>query len=71
MPTQVGSGLTRKHYARLERPNRDKHSSLFDPFVKYDSKKLLTLALGHKLWRQLTKNDEDNIFYFWDEKKKD
>ncbi len=47
MPTQVSSGLARKHYIRLERPNRDKHSSLFDSFVKYDGKKLLTLALGH------------------------
>jgi hypothetical protein len=38
--TRVSSDLTCKHYARLERLARDKNSSLFRSFVKYDCKKL-------------------------------
>jgi hypothetical protein len=36
--TQVGSGLTRKHYTRMERLASNKQSSLFRKFVNYDNK---------------------------------
>jgi hypothetical protein len=36
----VGSGLTGKHYARLERVARDKNSSLLKQFVNHDKKVL-------------------------------
>ncbi len=34
----VGSGLIRKHYARLERLAKDKHPGLFQLFVNYGRK---------------------------------
>ncbi len=34
--TRLGSGLTRKHFTRLERLVRDKHSSFFGTFIIYD-----------------------------------
>ncbi len=40
--TRVGSGLTRKQWARLERPFRDKHFSL----LRTDIKSLGTLVPG-------------------------
>jgi hypothetical protein len=37
--TRVGSGLTRKHYAKLESVARDKHSSLLQKSVNYGRNK--------------------------------
>jgi hypothetical protein len=37
--TWVGSGLAHKHYSRLERLARDKHSSLLRKSVHYGGKK--------------------------------
>jgi hypothetical protein len=37
--TQVGSGLTHKHYTRLELLTRDKHTFLLLSFVNYGHKK--------------------------------
>ncbi len=51
--TRVGSGLTCKHYARLERLARDKNSSLFRSFVKYDCKKLYKVFSLMKLFTSL------------------
>jgi hypothetical protein len=36
---RVGCILTRKHYTRLERPAREKHSSLFCPIRKVQGEK--------------------------------
>jgi hypothetical protein len=44
--TRVGSGLKQKHYNRLERLVRDKHSSLFLPFVIYKEKRVVNTAPG-------------------------
>jgi hypothetical protein len=33
--SKVSSGLTHKHYTRLERVAKDKYSSLLGPFVSY------------------------------------
>ncbi len=38
--TQVSSGFTHKHYDKLEKLSRDKHSSLFTEFVNNGCKKL-------------------------------
>ncbi len=35
----LAPGLIHKHYTRLERPARDKHSSLVQTFVNYGRKK--------------------------------
>jgi hypothetical protein len=35
---KVGSGITAKHYTKLERPFTDKHSSLFLTLVNYSRK---------------------------------
>jgi hypothetical protein len=40
--TWIGSGLTRKHYTRLERLAWEKHSSLLDPYVSYGEKSFVT-----------------------------
>ncbi len=40
---QVGSGLTGKHYTRLERLAIDKNTSLLRTFINYGRKKLYTL----------------------------
>jgi hypothetical protein len=37
--SRVFSGLTRKHYTKLERLARDKHSSLLRKYVNYGNKK--------------------------------
>jgi hypothetical protein len=42
--TRVGSGLTCKHYTRLERLARDKHSSLLQKFVTYGRKKFYNIV---------------------------
>jgi hypothetical protein len=39
--TLIGFLLIRKHYKQLERPARDKHSSLFGPFESYEEKKVI------------------------------
>jgi len=39
--TQVGFGLTRKQYTRLERLDRDQHCNLLQKFVNYSRKKVL------------------------------
>ncbi len=44
--TQVGSGLTRKHKTRLERPAKEKHSCSFGPFISYKEIEFLKLAPG-------------------------
>ncbi len=44
--TRVGSGLNQKHYTRLERLNRDKHSSLLRTLVNYGRKSCITLGSG-------------------------
>ncbi len=41
--TQVGSGLTCKHYTRLEKFASDKHSSLLRKFVNYGRKKFYNI----------------------------
>jgi hypothetical protein len=38
--TRAGSDLTSKHWTRLERLAREKHSSLLSPFVNYGQKVL-------------------------------
>ncbi len=43
--TRVGSGLTHKHWTRLERLFRDEHSSSLITFVNYGRKFFITL--GH------------------------
>jgi len=47
--TWVGSGLTRKHYTRLERLVREKHSSFLQKSVNYASKKFYRIGP----WSQL------------------
>ncbi len=42
--TQIGCGLTWKHYTRLEKFAEDKHSGLLQKFVKYDCKCFITMA---------------------------
>jgi hypothetical protein len=37
--TRVDCGLNHKHYTMLERLAKDKHSSLFGPFVSWEEKK--------------------------------
>ncbi len=37
-------GLTHKHYTRLERLNRNKHSSLLRTFVNYGRKKFYNIG---------------------------
>ncbi len=41
---QIGYGLTHKHWTKLERPGRDKHSSLFRNSVNYSRKKLYKIG---------------------------
>jgi len=38
--------LTHQHETKLERPARDKHSSLLDTFVNYRCKRFMTLGPG-------------------------
>ncbi len=54
--TQVGSGLTRKHYTRLERLAKDKHSSLLQKSVNYGQKSIITLAPGPKVIKLFVRN---------------
>jgi hypothetical protein len=42
--TQVGSCLTQKHYIKLQRPPRNKHSSLLRKFVIYGCKKYYNIV---------------------------
>jgi hypothetical protein len=42
--TRVGSGLTHKHYTRLEKLARDKRSRLLQKFKNYGQKRFITLA---------------------------
>ncbi len=52
--TRVGSGPTRKHQARLEKPARDKHSSLLQTFANYRCKKFYNIgSLWHVLQNSL------------------
>jgi hypothetical protein len=44
---RVGSGLTHKHWTRLERPATDKHSSLLQKSVNYRHKKFY--STGYRL----------------------
>ncbi len=50
--TQVGSSLTHKYQTRLERLNRDKHSSLLQKSVSYGQKKFYNIGP----WSQCHKN---------------
>ncbi len=49
--TQVGSGLTHKHYTRLEKLARDKHSSLLWKSINYSCKRITVQARGERKWR--------------------
>ncbi len=40
----VGSGLTQKHYARLEMLARDKNSTLLQTFVSFGRKKFYNIG---------------------------
>jgi hypothetical protein len=51
----IGSGITRKHLARLEKPARGKHSSLLLMLVNYCRKKFFN-TLGPA-------DDEEKVFY--------
>jgi hypothetical protein len=42
--TRVGSGLTNRHYTRLEKLSMDTHTSLLRNFVNYDLKSFVTLG---------------------------
>ncbi len=42
--TLLGSGNTHKHFTRLERPARYKHSSLFWTFVNYSCKRFFNVG---------------------------
>jgi hypothetical protein len=42
--TRVGSGLTREDYTRLERPAREKYSSLLRQFVNYGGEKIINIV---------------------------
>jgi len=42
--TRVGSNLTHKHYTKLEKSARDKHSSLSQTFVNYSCKKFCNIG---------------------------
>jgi hypothetical protein len=42
----LGYGFTRKQKAMLERPARDKHSSLLDPFLNYSLKNSYNIGPG-------------------------
>ncbi len=42
--TQVSSCLTHNHYTNLEKLAKDKHSSLFQTFVKYGRKKFYKIG---------------------------
>jgi hypothetical protein len=44
--TWIGSGPTRKHFTRLERPVSNKHSSLLVIFVSYGEKSVENTAPG-------------------------
>jgi hypothetical protein len=46
--TQVGSGLTRNYWTRLERLARDKHASLLRKSVNYVRKKFYSTGPGFK-----------------------
>ncbi len=43
---RVGSGLTRKHYTRMERPVRGKHSGLFQTLLITSVKSFVTFVHG-------------------------
>ncbi len=45
----IGSGLTRKNQARLERLTKDKHSNLFEPFVSCKEKVYKIVKLSFRL----------------------
>jgi hypothetical protein len=42
--TRVGSGLIKKHWTSLEKPARDKHSSLLGTLIIYEPKKLYKIG---------------------------
>jgi hypothetical protein len=46
LDSRVGSGLTLKHYNRLERLARDKHSSFLRKSVNYGCKKFYITGPG-------------------------
>ncbi len=46
--SQVGSGLTQNHWNRINKLSKDKHSSLLETFVNYNSKSVTTLAACFK-----------------------
>ncbi len=49
--SQLGFGITRKHQTRLERPARDKHSSLFGSLVSQDQKKFNNMFPGSQYYK--------------------
>ncbi len=47
-------GLTRKQYKRLERPDKDKHSSLIGPFANHEEKILQKMSPGANVIKLFT-----------------
>ncbi len=60
--TCKGSGLTRKYQTRLERPAKDKHSSLFSQFVSYKEKKFYDTGF---LFILVCLTQQQNLFTIW------
>ncbi len=54
-------GLTRKHYTRLDRPGRDKHSSLLRILVIYVCKTLYNIGSRPSDWPDFAYRSELNI----------
>jgi hypothetical protein len=59
-PTKVGFGLTIKHYTRLERFVRNKHSSLIRAFIYYGQKKFHHIGP----WMEVSDTDDNTLAYF-------
>jgi hypothetical protein len=54
-------GLTRKHYTRLDRPGRDKHSSLLRILVSYGGKTLYNIGSRPSDWPDFAYRSELTI----------
>ncbi len=60
MPTRVGSGLTIKHYTRLERFVRNKHSRLIRGLIYYGQKKFHHIGS----WMEVNATDDNTLAYY-------
>jgi hypothetical protein len=47
---QQATGLALKHYIRLEKTTRDKHSSLLGPFISYKSFQKYDIQFAYNSW---------------------